>query len=196
MIILYLFLSHAPVPLLVAKASKLTCSGVAPGYLPVPELENTALTGNVKYILRNVYIIQIFQVPVTFHCRGTPLPHASTRPLKGALTNTVNNKLTCTPINTRLKFSKKKKTDTLTASWSDWESQIVYRGKKLSRLGGWAYQGDLARRVTLPLAKPTSCFSCKRFVNFWRKCRKIWLAPQGSSGRQVTLLSGTFFVSI
>ena len=108
MIILYLFLSHAPVPLLVAKASKLTCSGVAPGYLPVPELENTPLTGNVKYILRNVYIIQIFQVPVTFHCRGTPLPHASTRPLKGALTNKVNNKLTCTPINTRLKFSTKK----------------------------------------------------------------------------------------
>ena len=29
------------------------------------------------------------------------------------------------------------------SSWSDWESQIVYRGKKLSRLGGWAYQGDL-----------------------------------------------------
>ena len=81
----------------------------------MPELENTPLTGNVKYILRNGYIIiiHIFQVPVTFHCRGTPLPHASTRPLKGALTNTVNNKLTCTPINTRLKLSK---TDTLTAS--------------------------------------------------------------------------------
>ncbi|KAM7430002.1 Unconventional myosin-XIX [Porites harrisoni] len=30
----------------------------------------------------------IEKVPVTFHCRGTPLPHASTRPLKGALTNT------------------------------------------------------------------------------------------------------------
>ena len=102
------FLISRPCPTPRSKGEQAHLFRVARGYLPVPELENTPLTGNVKYILRNGYIIQIFQVPVTFHCRGTPLPHASTRPLKGALTNTVNNKLTCTPINTRLKFSKRK----------------------------------------------------------------------------------------
>jgi len=71
--------------------------GVAREYLPVPEPANTPLTGNVEYILRNVCINHIFQVPVTFHLRGTPLPHASTRPLKGALTNGVKKKLKCTP---------------------------------------------------------------------------------------------------
>ena len=89
------FLISRPCPTPRGKGEQTHLFRVARGYLPVPELENTPLTGNVKYILRNVYIIQILQVPVTFHCRGTPLPHASTRPLRGALTNTVNNKLTC-----------------------------------------------------------------------------------------------------
>ena len=103
------FLISRPCPTPRSRGEQTHLFRVAPGYLPVPELENTPLTGNVKYILRNVYIIQIFQVPVTFHCRGTPLPHASTRPLKGALTNTVNNKLTCTPINTRVDLSGRAK---------------------------------------------------------------------------------------
>ena len=55
-------------------------------------------------------------------------------------------------------------------------------------------KGDPARRVTLP-AEPTFCFSCKRFANIGRKCRKSWLA-QGSSGRRVTLLPGTTFLHI
>ena len=55
-------------------------------------------------------------------------------------------------------------------------------------------KGYPARRVTL-LAEPTFCLSYKRFAKFVRKCMKSWLA-QGSSGRRVTLLPGTTFLSI
>lgn len=35
------------------------------------------------------FLTFLFQVPVAFHCKGTPLPHANTRPRKGTTVNTV-----------------------------------------------------------------------------------------------------------